>query len=268
MSTINAVDNQHVCSSVGCGKTAIMACPTCLKLGIPPSRFCSQECFKTGWNEHKMLHSEVKKARNAVDPTSIPNEFRDFKFTGSVRPCQKSPRRTVPDHIPRPGYATHPNGFPQDEQDEKRNSSNVIRVYTPTEIAGIREVCRIGREILDIAGLAVKVGITTDEIDRIVHEATVEREAYPSPLNYHMFPKSLCTSVNEIVCHGIPDMRPLCEGDIVNLDISVFKGGFHADLNETFMVGQVDEQSYNLVKCSYESLAAAVAMVRPGTMYR
>jgi methionyl aminopeptidase len=114
----------------------------------------------------------------------------------------------------------------------------------------------------------VKVGITTDEIDRIVHEATVERESYPSPLNYHMFPKSLCTSVNEIVCHGIPDMRPLCEGDIVNLDISVFKGGFHADLNETFMVGQVDEQSYNLVKCSYESLAAAVAMVRPGTMYR
>eukprot|EP01034_Spumella_vulgaris_P032486 gene32486-40094_t len=124
-----------------------------------------------------------------------------------------------------------------------------IKVYSSEEIAGIREACRVGREVLDIGGLAVRSGITTDEIDRIVHEATIER-------------------VNEVICHGIPDLRPLCEGDIVNLDISVYKGGFHADLNETFMVGAVDEKSYNLVKCAYDSLAAAVALVRPGTMYR
>jgi methionyl aminopeptidase len=259
-------DIKHVCSSVGCGKPALMACPTCLKLGIPPSRFCSQDCFKASWSEHKLLHGEVKKARSAVDPTAIPNEFRGFNFTGPLRPCQKTPKRTVPAHIARPDYADHPNGFPLGEQEDKKNLT--IKVYTPEEILGIREACRIGREVLDIGGLAVRAGITCDEIDRIVHEATIERDAYPSPLNYHMFPKSLCTSVNEVICHGIPDMRELREGDIVNLDISVYKNGFHADLNETFMVGVVDEKSYNLVKCAYDSLAAAIAQVRPGTMYR
>jgi methionyl aminopeptidase len=115
-------------------------------------------------------------------------------------------------------------------------------VYTPEEIEGIREACRIGREVLDAGAAAVKAGVTCEEIDRVVHEATVERNAYPSPLNYHQFPKSLCTSVNEVICHGIPDMRELVDGDIVNLDISVYYNGFHADLNETFFVGNVDSE--------------------------
>ncbi len=212
------------------------------------------------------MHSQIKKARSAVDPQSIPTEFARYNFTGKLRPCQKSAKRTVPDHIARPDYATHPTGFSLEEQEDKKNIT--IPVYNAEEIAGIREACRIGREVLDIGGRAVRAGVTCDEIDRIVHEATVERNAYPSPLNYHLFPKSLCTSVNEVICHGIPDMRALVEGDIVNLDISVFKDGFHADLNETFMVGQVDQQSYDLVKCAHDALAAAVAMVRPGTMYR
>ena len=121
---------------------------------------------------------------------------------------------------------------------------------------------------MDIAGNAVRAGITCDEIDRIVHEATIERGAYPSPLNYYKFPKSVCTSVNEVICHGIPDYRELVNGDIVNIDVSVYKDGFHGDLNETFMVGSVDEASYNLVKCAYDALTAAVALVRPGTLYR
>lgn len=122
--------------------------------------------------------------------------------------------------------------------------------------------------MLDIAGEAVRPGITCDEIDRIVHEATIERNAYPSPLNYHRFPKSVCTSVNEVICHGIPDMRPLEEGDICNIDISVYYNGYHGDLNETFFVGQCDEPSVRLVKAAYESLGAAIAMVRPGSLYR
>jgi methionyl aminopeptidase len=243
-----------------------MACPTCLKLGIPPSRFCDQTCFKGYWNEHKQLHNDVKKARNIVDPTALPTEFKNYRFTGPLRPCQKTAKRTVPDHIARPDYATHPMGVSFSEQDDKR--SMAIKVYNSEEIAGIREACRIGREVLDIAGAAVKAGITCDELDRVVHEATVERNAYPSPLNYYQFPKSVCTSVNEVICHGIPDMRQLVEGDIVNLDISVYKDGYHADLNETFFVGQVDEKTYNLVKCAYDSLAAAIATVKPGAMYR
>ncbi|KAF9177772.1 Methionine aminopeptidase 1 [Haplosporangium sp. Z 11] len=88
---------------------------------------------------------------------------------------------------------------------------------------------------------AIKVGVTTDEIDRIVHEATIERGCYPLTLNYNWYKKSFCTSVNEVICHGIPDQRPLKDGDIVNLDMSLFKDGFHADLNETVPVGNVDE---------------------------
>jgi len=122
--------------------------------------------------------------------------------------------------------------------------------------------------VLDIAGQAVRVGITCDEIDRIVHVATIERNAYPSPLNYHQFPKSVCTSVNEVICHGIPDMRELRDGDIVNIDISIYKDGFHADLNEKFFVGNVDQSSLELVECAYKALAAAVDICKPGTLYR
>ena len=264
-----AAVESHVCATPGCGKLAHMACPTCIKLGIPPSRFCGQECFKSSWEEHKKVHADVRKTRAVakVDPSQMPTEFKGFQFTGQLRPYQKTPRRTVPEHIMRPDYADHPLGYPISEQEDRRNNSS-IRVYTPAEIAGIREACRIGREVLDIAGAAVRVGITCDELDRIVHEATIERNAYPSPLNYHRFPKSVCTSVNEVICHGIPDLRELQDGDIVNIDISVYYNGFHADLNETFFVGNVNEDSVRLVKCAYESLGAAIASVRPGTLYR
>ncbi|RYH26691.1 M24 family metallopeptidase [archaeon] len=213
-----------------------------------------------------MIHKDVKKAR-AKDPSVLPAEFKNFQFTGSLRPYQKTPKKTVPDHIARPDYAIHPLGIPLTEQEDRRTNTT-IRVYSPADIAGIREACRIGREVLDIAGRAVRVGITCDEIDRIVHEATIERNAYPSPLNYHRFPKSVCTSVNEVICHGIPDLRELQDGDIVNIDISVYKDGYHADLNETFMVGNVDADSVRLVQCAFESLAAAVAICKPGTLYR
>lgn len=94
----------------------------------------------------------------------------------------------------------------------------------------MRTVCRLSREILEEGRKAAKVGVTTDEIDRVVHEACVERGCYPSPLNYHNFPKSVCTSVNEVICHGIPDQYVLKDGDIVNIDVSAYHDGFHGDL--------------------------------------
>jgi len=132
----------------------------------------------------------------------------------------------------------------------------------------MRVVCRIGREVLDIAAAAVQAGVTTDEIDRIVHEETILRDSYPSPLNYKNFPKSCCTSVNEIICHGIPDMRPLQDGDIVNIDVSCYHRGFHSDLNETYLVGNVDEKGRNLVRTSRECLEKAIQMAKPGVQYR
>ena len=124
----------------------------------------------------------------------------------------------------------------------------------------MREAGRIGREVLDIASAALRIGATGDEIDKIVYNATVERGAYPSPLNYGNFPISVCVSVNEVICHGIPDLRPFENGDIVNLDVSVYYKGHHSDLNETYLIGDVDEESVKLVETSYMCLAAAVEM--------
>ena len=122
--------------------------------------------------------------------------------------------------------------------------------------------------MLDACAAAVRPGVTTDELDRIAHEVTVAGGGYPSPLNYCSFPKSCCTSVNEVICHGIPDMRPLDDGDIVNLDISVYLNGYHGDLNETVLCGAVDEAGRNLVKGAWECLAKAIELVKPGTRFR
>jgi len=150
----------------------------------------------------------------------------------------------------------------------KNSKVHTIYVNTPEDIEGIRAASKVGREILDLAGAAAKVGVTTDEIDRIIHEATIARNAYPSPLNYRGFKKSCCTSVNEIVCHGIPDLRPLQDGDIVNVDVSVYFNGYHSDLNETFLIGNVDENGKLLVQTTYESLNKAIEIIKPGVLYR
>jgi len=119
-----------------------------------------------------------------------------------------------------------------------------------------------GRKVLDACATAVRPGVTTDELDRIAHDVTVAGGGYPSPLNYCSFPKSCCTSINEVICHGIPDARPLEDGDIVNLDISVFLNGFHV------LCGNVDDAGRALVRGSWECLAAAIAIVKPGTRFR
>ena len=134
---------------------------------------------------------------------SLPEWARyGFEFSGPLRPALYSPMRYVPPQIRRPDYANDPRGISMLEQRDKSTHNN-IRIYTSQELdgeIGLRHACRMGREVLDIAGKALRVGVTTDEIDRVVHEACLERDCYPSPLNYYNFPKSLCTSVNEVIC--------------------------------------------------------------------
>lgn len=101
----------------------------------------------------------------------------------------------------------------------------------------------------------------------MVHEASVARNCYPSPLNYRQFPKSCCTSVNEVICHGIPDGYPLKDGDIVNVDVTVYYNGYHGDLNETFYVGNVDDDTKKLVETTYRCLDVAMKMCKPGVKY-
>ena len=199
----------NICATAGCDKEAKLACPTCIKLGAPPTRFCGQECFKSSWDDHKQVHAQIRAAREAAiaaDPSSMPREFKNYRFSGPLRPWKVTEKSIVPEGIALPDYSNHPEGRSASEELDKRNR-DVIRVYNPTQIEGIRKACAIGREVLDAAGKAVRVGITADELDKIVHDETIKRGAYPSPLNYYNFPKSVCTSVNEIICHGMYRMR-------------------------------------------------------------
>lgn len=165
-----------------------------------------------------------------------------------------SPMRTVPISINRPPYAMTGNPGPA-------VSSNV---RTEEEIQKMRLAGNAAAEVLLEIGPHVQPGVTTDKIDQIVHEAILARDAYPSPLNYRGYPKSVCTSVNEVICHGIPDSRPLANGDIVNIDVTLYKNGVHGDTSVMFFVGEVDEESKRLVLETRTALYAGIHSVKPG----
>ncbi len=139
-----------------------------------------------------------------------------------------------------------------------------IRLKEPEEIEGIRKCGVLLLDIMDKVSSMIKPGITTNDINTIVHEETIKAGAVPAPLNYHGFPKSVCTSVNEVICHGIPGNRVLNDGDIVNVDITPILNGFYADANKTFFVGNPTKDGEKIVSVARESLKRAIEVVRPG----
>ena len=171
-----------------------------------------------------------------------------------VRPGELSPTRPVPAHIPRPDYAD--SGRPALTEEPRVKSADLI--------AAMRRAGRTAAEVLSAVGNAVRPGITTDGLDDLCHQECTDRGVYPSPLNYHGYPKSVCTSVNEVICHGIPDSRPLADGDIVNVDVTVFVDGVHGDTNATFPVGRVDPESARLIEATRRCLELGIAAVQPG----
>jgi methionyl aminopeptidase len=173
---------------------------------------------------------------------------------GKIVQGEISPYRPVPEHINRPSYAD--TGHPVRWEE--------ARVKTPEIIERMRHSGKMGAEILALAGQMVAPGVTTEEIDIFVHQACIDRNAYPSPLNYNGFRKSVCTSVNEVICHGIPDSRPLQDGDIVNIDVTAYVGGVHGDTNATFFVGDVDPASRELVRVTEECMWYGIEAVKPG----
>ncbi|KAF9040792.1 peptidase M24, structural domain-containing protein [Panaeolus papilionaceus] len=257
---------QATCQSSSCpngNPPSRLECPTCNKLGIRGSYFCGQECFKAGWKTHKIIH---QLAKNGTNEDGTYNPFPNFNYAGSLRPVYPlSPIRNVPDHIPRPEYAADGEHI---ELDRRQSVLTLDQILTKEEQEKMRVSCRLGREVLDITAAAIRPGITTDELDEIAHNACIERNAYPSPLNYRNYPKSICTSINEAICHGIPDKRKLKEGDIINIDISIYHDGFHADLNETYAVGAIDQDSQKLIRTTREALDAAIKICKPGALFR
>lgn len=173
---------------------------------------------------------------------------------GNLTPGTISPTRFVPSHIERPEYVGKK--APSKSKDSDIRDSETIEKM---RIAG-----RIAAGALIEVGKHVAPGITTDELDRIGHEYVCDHGAYPSTLGYRGFPKSLCTSLNEVICHGIPDSTVIADGDICNIDITAYIHGVHGDTNATFLAGEVDQESKLLVERTEESLRRAIAAVQPG----
>ena len=171
-----------------------------------------------------------------------------------LAPGHVSPWRDVPADIPRPEYVGKPGPRPWTGSD----------VQTPETIEKMRTASRIAAQALQLGGKHVAPGVTTDEIDRIVHEFIVDQHAYPSTLGYRGFPKSCCTSLNEVICHGIPDSTVIEDGDIVNIDVTAFIGGVHGDCNATFLAGNVAEEARLLVERTEEDTRRAIKAVKPG----
>ncbi len=162
--------------------------------------------------------------------------------------------RSVPSHIAKPSYA--------DTGDVVRWNESPVK--SPEIIERMRHAGQMAADILRLAGEYVKPGMTTDDIDVFVHDLTVERGAYPSPLNYHRYPKSVCTSLNEVICHGIPDSTIIEDGDIINLDVTCYVDGVHGDTNATFMIGDVSAEDRLLVKVTEECMWRGIEAVVPG----
>jgi methionyl aminopeptidase len=170
-----------------------------------------------------------------------------------LRPGRISPTRQVPARIKRPEYVG--------KRSPKAGEPNVKNAET---IERMRVAGRIAAQALAEVGKHVEPGITTDELDRIGHDFLCDHGAYPSTLGYRGYPKSLCSSLNEVICHGIPDDTVIADGDIVNIDITAFIGGVHGDTNATFLAGYVDEESRLLVERTYEATMRGIKVVAPG----
>jgi len=173
---------------------------------------------------------------------------------GHLIPGRVGPVRPVPASIPRPEYVGKAGPSPYTGGD----------VYTPEEVERIRASGRLASQAIDAAEAVLRPGVTTDELDRVVHEFLVGHDAYPSTLGYRGFPKSSCTSLNEVICHGIPDDTVLVEGDLVNIDVTAYKDGVHGDLNRTMIVGEAPQATVDLVEHTREALRRGIKAVAPG----
>ena len=225
-----------------------------------PALAANDACWCGSGRRYKRCHriADLDPARAAAEAAR--REEQERLAAAYVRPGRLSPRREVPAHIPRPDYALDRHGRPRDRGNGRPKDAETL--------ARMRVAGRAAAEVLQLVGKAVQPGITTDDLDAIAHEECIARGGYPSPLGYNGFPKSLCTSINEVICHGIPDSTVLKDGDIVNCDVTIYLDGVHGDTNATFLVGDVDEQSRRLVEVTRRSLDVGIEAVRPGGRVR
>lgn len=236
----------HTCLHAG-----LALCPS-LQASSSSSRLTNRVASHTS---RRRLQVDAKKGLSEL--LSLKQGTADNQKRELLRPnvFAVAPQLTVPATINKPSYAD--TGVLPEWVEEPQ-------IHDQEGIRKMRAAGKFAAQVLEHAGSLVKPGVTTDEIDRAVHKMIVDNNAYPSPLNYGRFPKSVCTSVNECICHGIPDSRPLQEGDIVNIDVTVFLDGHHGDTSRMFYVGNVSPAAKKLCEVTHESLMAAIQQCGPG----
>lgn len=186
----------------------------------------------------------------------------NYKVVSPGNVSKQTNPHDIPSRIAMPPYAL--TGIPPHMIYKNLQRHEIKSVH---EIEKMRKACKLARTVLTEAGKSLRVGMTTDEIDQLVFELSITGNAYPSPLNYRGFPKSVCTSVNNVICHGIPDDRPLSEGDIINIDVTVYLDGVHGDCSRTFLVGDVDNDGKRLVMVTEECLEIGIQLCKPHTKF-
>lgn len=200
------------------------------------------------------LHEAIRIRRMRELQTS-----KTFRRRPPLRRGKVSQRLPVPDHILKPPYV---------DTTFLPELSSGYQMHDSEGIIRMRAACELAARVLDFAGTLVRPSVTTNEIDRAVHQMIIDAGAYPSPLGYGGFPKSVCTSVNECMCHGIPDSRQLQDGDIINIDVTVYLNGYHGDTSKTFCCGDVSPQLKRLVKVTEECLERGIAVCKDGALFR
>jgi len=145
-----------------------------------------------------------------------------------------------------------------------RQNTGAVKLHGPEDFAGMRRAGRLAAECLDMITAHVQPGVTTEALDRLCHDFIVDHGAVPAPLNYRGFPKSICTSINHVVCHGIPGERALRDGDIMNIDVTAILDGWHGDTSRMFYLGEVKLKARRLVETTYQAMMRGIAAVRPG----
>lgn len=184
------------------------------------------------------------------------NSSKQAKQFTIVQPGKVGPSRHVPQHIAKPDYtASHLALVALNQKIDKKFDDDLRK---------IEKSCHLAKIALQAAKDFIEVGVTTDDIDHVVHNEIIKHDAYPSPLRYKNFPKSCCTSVNNVTCHGIPDDYVLKDGDIINVDVSVFYDGFHGDTSDTLAVGAIDPEASKLIRVTRECLELGIEVCAPG----
>ncbi|KAK1321740.1 hypothetical protein QJS10_CPA03g00579 [Acorus calamus] len=235
--------------------------------GHNPSLFAATRlCFSSppSGKPHQKHVVNARKLSGLEEAARI-RRLRELKNANKIRrrpPLRQgkvSGRLPVPDHIPKPPYVSS-SVLPELSSDPQIPDSEGI--------IGMRAACELAAHVLDFAGTLVRPSVTTNEIDKAVHQMIIDAGAYPSPLGYGGFPKSVCTSVNECMCHGIPDSRQLQDGDIINIDVTVYLNGYHGDTSKTFLCGEVHESVKLLVKVTEECLERAISVCKDGASFK